>query len=205
MIPSDPLSLADWRRTVAEMYGEIRHTAVSQTAWEYFRQTRDDLFRSHPQSPLGAAQRARFSQLPYFSYDPAFRVTGQVDTAVTPHTFEVDLPHDGLLRFTRIAAVHFTVQEQAGQLSLFWVEGYGGGLFLPFRDATNGRITYGGGRYLYDAIKGADLGAGSSTILLDFNFAYNPSCAYNDQWVCPLPPSENRLNLAITAGEKAFK
>ncbi|NKQ35809.1 MAG: DUF1684 domain-containing protein [Chloroflexi bacterium] len=119
-----------------------------------------------------------------------------------PHTYEVDLPHDGLLRFSRIAAVHFTVKEQAGQLSLFWVEGYGGGLFLPFRDGTNGRTTYGGGRYLYDAIKGADLGAGQTDILLDFNFAYNPSCAYNDQWVCPLAPPENQLPFPIAAGEK---
>ena len=202
MIPSDPLSLADWRRAVAEMYGEIRHTAVPQTAWRIFRQTRDDLFRSHLQSPLDAEQRARFRQLPYFPYDAAFRVMGRVDTAVTPHTFEVDLPHDGRLRFTRIATVHFAVKEQAGQLSLFWVEGYGGGLFLPFRDGTNGRSAYGGGRYLYDGIKGADLGAGQTKILLDFNFAYNPSCAYNVQWVCPLPPPENHLPFPINAGEK---
>ena len=89
-------------------------------------------------------------------------------------------------------------------LNLYWIEGYGGGLFLPFRDATNGRVSYGGGRYLYDTIKGADLGAGSESVLLDFNFAYNPSCAYNDRWVCPLSPPENWLPQAIRAGEKSF-
>ena len=75
---------------------------------------------------------------------------------------------------------------------------------MPFRDATNGRDTYGGGRYLYDSIKGADLGATLEVISLDFNFAYNPSCAYNDQWACPLAPSENWLDVEIRAGEKAF-
>jgi uncharacterized protein (DUF1684 family) len=84
------------------------------------------------------------------------------------------------------------------------VQGYGGGLFLPFRDQTSRAQTFGGGRYLYDTIKGADLGAGDQEIPLDFNFAYNPSCAYNAQWVCPLAPQENNLNMPITAGEKRF-
>ena len=96
----------------------------------------------------------------------------------------------------------FTVH--AGILNLYGLEGYGGGLFLPFRDSSNGRGTYAGGRYLYDTIKGADLGANGESILLDFNFAYNPSCAYNDQWVCPLAPPDNWLEFAIPAGEKEF-
>ena len=91
---------------------------------------------------------------------------------------------------------------QPAELSAFWIEGYGGGLFVPFRDATSGATTYGGGRYLYDTIKGADLGAGAERIVLDFNYAYNPSCAYNDEWVCPLSPPENRLLFAVEAGEK---
>jgi uncharacterized protein (DUF1684 family) len=84
------------------------------------------------------------------------------------------------------------------------VQGYGGGLFLPFKDQTNRTETFGGGRYLYDTIKGADLGANEQEMLLDFNFAYNPSCAYNTQWVCPLAPQENTLNCAVIAGEKRF-
>ncbi len=85
---------------------------------------------------------------------------------------------------------------------MYWFEGYGGGLWLPFSDASSGTETYGGGRYLYDTIKGADLGIAGSEILLDFNFAYNPSCAYDDRWSCPLSPPENRLPFAVNAGER---
>jgi hypothetical protein len=92
----------------------------------------------------------------------------------------------------------------AATLTLYWIEGYGGGLFLPFRDGTNGTETYGGGRYLYDTIKGADLGAGRRAITLDFNFSYNPSCAYSPRWLCPLSPAENSLPFRVAAGELAF-
>ncbi len=77
-------------------------------------------------------------------------------------------------------------------------------MFLPFRDSSNGRQTFGGGRYLYDTIKGADLGVGPDEMLLDFNYAYNPSCAYNSHWVCPLAPIENQLPFSVEAGEKAY-
>ena len=85
---------------------------------------------------------------------------------------------------------------------MYWLEGYGGGIWLPFADATSGADTYGGGRYLYDTIKGADLGAGERELVLDFNYAYNPSCAYDERWSCPLPPAENRLPFAVPAGER---
>ena len=111
---------------------------------------------------------------------------------------------DGLLRYTRVARARFQLQGQELALSLFWIEGYGGGIFLPFRDTTNGQGSYGGGRYLYDTIKGADLGVTPDHIVLDFNFAYNPSCAYNPTWVCPLSPPENTLSIPILAGEMAF-
>ena len=87
---------------------------------------------------------------------------------------------------------------------LFWIAGYGGGLFLPFGDVTNGRQTYGGGRYLYDTIKGADLGATLDEMVLDFNYAYHPSCHYNPRWVCPLAPPESKLPFPILAGEKSW-
>ena len=83
---------------------------------------------------------------------------------------------------------------------MYWLEGYGGGLWLPFSDASSGTETYGGGRYLYDTIKGADLGISGADIVLDFNFAYNPSCAYDERWSCPLSPPENRLPFAISGG-----
>jgi uncharacterized protein (DUF1684 family) len=82
--------------------------------------------------------------------------------------------------------------------------GYAGGLFIPFRDATNGAETYGAGRYLVDASKSADLGGDpvTGTMILDFNFAFQPSCAFDPRWACPLAPPENRLDIAIRAGER---
>ncbi len=189
------------------MYATVRGTPpVNQArAWEMFRAGRDELFTSHPQSPLTAEQRSRFAGLEYYAYDPNWRTVGTLDTDVERITVALELPAEGLLRYTRVARVHFAVVGHQAELSLFWIEGYGGGLFLPFRDATCGRETYGGGRYLYDTIKGADLGVGEDEILLDFNYAYNPSCAYSDQWVCPLSPPENSVTFAVEAGEKAFK
>ena len=81
----------------------------------------------------------------------------------------------------------------AAALAVYWLEGYGGGLWLPFADATSGASTYGGGRYLYDTIKGADLGVSERAIVLDFNYAYNPSCAYDERWSCPLSPPREPL------------
>jgi uncharacterized protein (DUF1684 family) len=131
-----------------------------------------------------------------------------LDRDVEQQTLAVELPAEGRFHYTRVARVRFRVQGHEAALGLFWIEGYGGGLFLPFRDSSNGGETYGGGRYLYDAIKGADLGSsadGADLIPLDFNYAYNPSCAYNEQWVCPLAPRENWLPFPVEAGEKAFK
>ena len=89
-------------------------------------------------------------------------------------------------------------------LSVFWMAGYSGGLFIPFRDATNDIETYGAGRYLLDGAKSADLGADPLTgaLILDFNFAFQPSCAFDPRWACPLAPPENRLDLPVRAGER---
>ena len=91
-------------------------------------------------------------------------------------------------------------------LTIYWMAGYAGGLFLPFRDTTNGTTTYGAGRYLLDAAKSADLGgsADRGTLILDFNFAYHPSCAFDPRWSCPLAPPENRLDVAVEAGERLW-
>ena len=207
MAPNDPMELAGWRRTIAETYATIRRTAPDdpEGAWQIFRSTRDRLFKTHAQTPLGAEALDAFAGLDYYPYDPHWRLTGTVERAVAAATFTVDLPTDGRIQYTRIGQASFRVGSQSACLSLFWIEGYGGGLFLPFNDLTNQQDTYGGGRYLFDTIKGADLGVTPTTIVLDFNYAYNPSCAYDSRWVCPLSPPENRLLLAITAGEKKFQ
>ncbi len=200
----DLLALAQWRRTVAQIYADVRRAGVPETAWQQFLAARNALFKTHSQSPLNDEQRAAFSELPFFAYDPDYRVVGQLDRNVPQEQFCVELAADGKFCYRRVAKILFAIKGQTAQLSLFWVEGYGGGLFLPFKDLTSKTETFGAGRYLYDTIKGADLGADEAQIILDFNFAYNPSCAYNDQWVCPLAPVENSLSFPILAGEKRF-
>jgi uncharacterized protein (DUF1684 family) len=202
--PADPVSLAHWRRSVAELYAEAR--ALSRhdpaAAAQRFRERRDRLFVEHPQSPLPPAQRTRGGGASWYPYDAAWRALGRYESAATATTFDVPLLDDGVLRCSRTGSVHFNVRGVAAKLEIYWLEGYGGGLWLPFADATNGRATYGGGRYLYDTIKGADLGASTDLFVLDFNFAYNPSCAYDDHWSCPLAPPANRLPFAVEAGER---
>ena len=198
-------SLAHWRRCTAELYARIRQAEKPHLAWEEFRATRDSLFKFHVHSPLDPEDRDSFYQLAYYPYDRDFRVRGQLDYGVEQKELEIDLVSDGQIHLRQIASVEFAIRDQKHRLSLYWVQGYGGGLFLPFKDKTSRMETFGGGRYLYDTIKGADLGASENELILDFNFAYNPSCAYNSHWVCPLAPPENTLDIAVTAGEKNFK
>ena len=106
------------------------------------------------------------------------------------------------MSFTRFGYARFSLKARKLSLELYWIQGYGGGIFLPFRDATSAVSTYGAGRYLIDTVKGADLGGQGDRLLLDFNFAYNPSCAYDPRWVCPLAPPANRLDVAVAAGER---
>ena len=195
------LDLLDYRRRVFEIYRVVREKGDDPATWTWWRGQRDDLFRSHSQSALEADQKATFTGLRYYDYDPAFRVVATINTDIEPEVFMVELDEDGTFRYRRFAQVSFELPTGAGSLSLFWIMGYGGGLFLPFGDGTNRETTYGAGRYLYDTIKGADLGARGGEIVLDFNYAYNPSCVYNYRWVCPLAPPDNKLPFPITAGE----
>jgi uncharacterized protein len=201
--PANPFTLAGWRRTVAAQYALLRIPADDRRAQALqFRHSRDELFRTHPESPIAEARRAEWPGLAWYDYDPAWRVRGSIQPVADRKTFEISLAADGILRCTRVGRVQFTVHVHAATLAVYWLEGYGGGLWLPFADATSGAGTYGGGRYLYDTIKGADLGVSERAIMLDFNYAYNPSCAYDKRWSCPLSPPENRLPFAVEAGER---
>ena len=116
---------------------------------------------------------------------------------------------DGVIRYRRAGRLDFQLREVQCRLTVFSLVGYGGGLFLPFRDATSGHQTYGGGRYLFDTVKNTDglaliIKAGSPHVTIDFNFAYNPSCAYDARWACPLAPRENWLTVPVEAGEKVY-
>ena len=195
------LALVDWKRQVFEGYRAVREADDPAAAWRGWRALRDRLFAEHPQSPYDEAVRARFDGLAFFDYDPQFRVAGEVEPAA-PELRELESSTGEPIRFRRFATVAFELAGEPQRLPLYWLEGYGGGVFLPFADATSGRETYGGGRYLLGTVKGADLGERDGRLVLDFNFAYNPSCAYDPRWTCPLPPRQSRMAAAVRAGEQ---
>lgn len=192
------MSLADFRRRVADSYAGVRRDGVGPASWQAWRASRDALFAAHPDSPVVGARRDSFRGMPFFPYDPSWRLIARVEETPGPAR-----DHAGAT-FTMIGEV---VTERGGQeirLPLLWLEAYGGGLFLPFHDGTNGVQTYGGGRYLIDQSKGADLGATEDgRLVLDFNFAYHPSCAHDDRWTCPLPPPASVIDGCVRAGERA--
>jgi uncharacterized protein (DUF1684 family) len=195
------LELLDWRRRVSELFGEVRRRPHDAETLTWFRAQKDTLFREHPQSPIPAPDRQHFPGLIYWPFDPLARVEAHftpVDDAEQPPSAAGEVP------FRRIGHLEFELQHQRLRLGAFWIEGYAGGLFVPFTDATSGHATYGGGRYVLDTIKSADLGsdAAADRVSLDFNYAYHPSCTYDPRWVCPLAPPDSRLALAIPAGER---
>lgn len=193
--------LLDWRRRVAALYAEVRASDEPEKAWWRWREVRDELFSRHPQSPFPPDRRKIFRGIEYFEYDPAFRVLADVEPA---EPSDIALPGSAGETFsaTRFAAARFELDGAERVLGLHWLEGYAGGLFLSFRDATSGRETYGACRYLLDTVKGADLGSEGDRLILDFNFAYNPSCSYDPRWACPLAAPDNRLEVPVRAGER---
>jgi uncharacterized protein len=193
--------LLDWRRRIFALYREIRDSSEPNQAWTNWRAARDSLFKDHPQSPLSDDGRTEFTGLEYYDYDPAARVLAETSDA-DPQHYEIPTSGDGPMSFERVGRARFELFGEIRSLELYWLDAYGGGLFVPFRDATSGKETYGAGRYLLDTVKGADLGMEEERLVLDFNFAYNPSCAYDPRWVCPLAPPANRLDIAVPAGER---
>jgi uncharacterized protein (DUF1684 family) len=198
---ADALSLLDWRRRIAQLYAEIRANSDEHEAWKHWLRTRARLFREHPQSPIPASQRHAYQGPHVYDYDPAWRVAATVEPAEVSH-FELPTSNLEVMAFSRFGLARFVHAGTEMSLELYWLEGYGGGLFVPFTDATSGEQTYGAGRYLLDTVKGADLGQQDGRLVLDFNFAYPPSCAYDPRWTCPLPPPANRLGVPVRAGER---
>ena len=200
MTVADTLALLDWKRRVFSLYAAVR-SLEPEAGCALWRETRDELFRAHPQSPLPADRRASFEGLEYWPYDPQARVLADLeDIEAEPTPIETSGPEPML--FQPFARASFELRGEQLSLEVSWLAAYGGGAFLSFRDATSGRESYGGGRYLLDTVKGADLGDDGERLVLDFNFAYNPSCSYDPSWVCPLAPPANRLAVAVEAGEK---
>ncbi|GGK80686.1 DUF1684 domain-containing protein [Mangrovihabitans endophyticus] len=190
----DLLDLTDFRAAVARIYLEPSDLAG-------FRRRRDELFARHPQSPVHGTA---FTGLRYFPPNPD--AVAEVAVRADPGELEIDTGGpDGAVRYDRVGVL----DTPWGELSLWWIAAYGGGLFLPVRDGSCGTRSYGGGRYLTDTVKGTHGRGvqllGGDRVRLDFNYLYNPSCAYDDQWLCPLAPPENRVEAAIEAGELAYR
>lgn len=196
------LELVDFRRRVAQLYADVRGTPDPAAGWEGWRGARDRLFREHPSSPYPPGTRSGAPPLPYFPYDPDWRLTAAIEPD-GGERFAVGHSADGSTPARLVGKVRVTHDGRQAQLPVFWLEQYGGGLFLPFRDETSGGSTYGGGRYLLDTAKGADLGTTpAGELILDFNFAYHPSCVHDPRWSCPLAPPGSRLPFAVRAGER---
>ncbi len=199
------LDLVDWRRRVGDLY-----RISGSDALRLFRAGRDELFRTHPQSAIEPDERASFKGLRYFAPDPSYRVDARFE-AGDGSSLDIDTGgEDGVVRYRRAGRLVFTLADEACTLTVLSLVQYAGGLFVPFRDRTAGRETYGGGRYLFDTAKDTDglvleIKPGSSDVVIDFNFAYNASCAYNPRWACPLAPPENHLQVAVRAGELIYK
>jgi len=201
-VPKEYL-LSDWRRRVNDIYAAVRQAEDPEVGWRYWHEARSALFKTHPMSPIDTENRRDFSKIAVFPYDLKLRFEVALN-AVPRITTTTGLGVDGDLVITAFARTSGLGRRLGDELTVYWINGYGGGLFIPFGDASNGGQTYGGGRYIMDGIKGADLGRGASGgLILDFNFAFNPSCALNDDYVCPLSPPENKLKCGVLGGEKA--
>ena len=183
------LELLDWRRRVAALYREVREFTDPAAAHAHWIAGRAELFATHPQSA------DRNATLRYTPYDARYRFELPL-LAAPEERIEIPTATDGVVPFERIGRVELP---GVGSLDVWWLESYGGGVWLPLRDAHP--ETYGGGRYVLDTVKGADLGGSDERLVVDLNFAYNPSCAYDEAWACPLAPPGNVVDVAVEAGE----
>jgi uncharacterized protein len=161
-----------------------------------FRKEKDDFFANHPNSPLTPEQKANFKGLSYFPENPALRLEIHVEPFAKQEQVQMPTSTGEVKSYTRRARFGFEVEGKPAELTLY---NSPSGLFLLFVDSLSDSETYGAGRYL----EPEELPNGK--ILIDFNLAYNPYCAYNDMWSCPIPPAENRLDVPIRAGEKKFR
>ena len=203
--PGPMLDLLDWRRRVATLYAGVRAERDPADGHRLWQRGRDQLLRDHPQSPLKPDDPMRTTGAPIWPYDPALRWELPVEPVEDGELRLVHSANDGEIRMRHAGRV--TLPDPiGGSLDVWWLEQYGGGLFLPLKDGTAGRTSYGAGRYLLDTAKGADLGSSwdgeHGGLVIDLNFAYHPSCRYDDKWQCPLAPAGNTITANVEAGER---
>lgn len=165
------------------------------TELDEFRAEKDEFFGGHPQSPLTREQRKDFHGLHYFPENDALRLEVKVDEFENKQKFEMQTSTGDVQIYEKFGKFHFDVDGEEAELTIYRSEH---GFFLPFVDILAGKETYPAGRYLdLEPLPGGHF-------IVDFNIAYNPYCAYNEMWSCPITPGENRLKVAIRAGEKLF-
>src|ERR1700761_5194229 len=191
------LDLADYRLAVAELYREVRDSADPAAAHGVWRERRDRLFSQHPQSPLPAGDPLRETGLPYWPYDPSLRFTLPLLPS-EPTRLQLPTDNDGTTAMLLVGHVELL----GATVDVWWLEQYAGGLFVPLRDGSAGHTSYGGGRYLLDTAKSADLGGTADHLVVDLNFLYHPSCRYDSAWQCPLAPPGNTISAVVEAGER---
>lgn len=198
---ADELQLVDWRRRVATLYAAVRAEPSTAEAHALWRRGRDELMREHPQSPLLKGDDLRRSGVPYWPYDPELRFALELQPAAEPAILTLQTGGSETTAMRRLGVLRVPAPVDA-TLDVWWMEQYAGGVFVPLRDGTAGETSYGGGRYLLDTAKGADLGGSDGRIVVDLNFLYHPSCRYNADWQCPLAPAGNTITHAVHAGER---
>lgn len=191
------LTLVDWRTRVTDLFAQVRAAADPAAGHRRWVHGRTELFARHPQSPTA---RHPEIEVTYWPYDPALRFELAILPA-EPDEREAPAGDDGTVRLRRTGRVQLP-DPVGASLDVWWLDQYGGGLFVPLRDGTSGDGSYGGGRYLIDTAKGAWLGGTDHTLVLDLNFAYHPSCRYDDRWQCPLAPPGNTIAYRVEAGER---
>jgi uncharacterized protein (DUF1684 family) len=186
------LDVLAWRRHTFALYAEVRAAATTDpaAAHRHWVAGREQLFAS---SPASANPNATLHHAPY---DAAWRFEVAVEPITMPSRLEIETATDGSVPFLRLGQVRLG---EVGSLDVWWLDSYGGGIWIPMRDTSE--ATYGGGRYILDTVKGADLGGSGGRLVVDLNFAYNPSCAYDEAWACPLAPPGNRLARPVDVGE----
>ncbi|HEY5420767.1 MAG TPA: DUF1684 domain-containing protein [Marmoricola sp.] len=191
------IQLADWRARIAALYAAVRAEPDPAVGHRLWRTGRDELFATHPQSPVADQPELRENGVRYWPYDADLRFTAEVlDTE--PEQIEVYVGDDGMVTLARVGWIDLPV----GSLDVWRLLGYAGGLFVPLRDGTSGDTSYGGGRYLLDTAKGSWLGGDDTQLVVDLNFAYHPSCRYDPRWTCPLAQPGNTVTVPVEAGER---
>ena len=190
---SAELELTSWRRMVAELYAAVRAQGDPQRGHALWRNGRDELFRSHPQSPLPPGDKLREVGLPYWPYDPRLRFEAPLLPAGRDISLSVPT-NEGSIPMTRLGRVHLPAPVDA-VIDVWWLRQYAGGLFLPLRDGTAGESSYGGGRYVLDTAKGADLGGRPGRLIADRNL-----CAMRRLVVFPAEPGRTRREVRGSDG-----